>query len=155
METASNVCKLFFEFSSLVTVTFTVSVCASRYSAGLNGFTAEGDHLPLPVEDTAEVAEARAAFMAYMIELMAEQQHEEQQGIIQSNAFLEDGDDVEVIEGASRKRRAPEARNGYYQRDEMESRSGSGGMVDFSHDDFEDQLAMPSMGAMSYREGSD
>ena len=146
---------MFFEFSSLVTVTFTVSVCASRYSAGLNGFTAEGDHLPLPVEDTAEVAEARAAFMAYMIELMAEQQHEEQQGIIQSNAFLEDGDDVEVIEGASRKRRAPEARNGYYQRDEMESRSGSGGMVDFSHDDFEDQLAMPSMGPMSYREGSD
>ena len=89
--------------------------------------------------------------MAYMIELMAEQQHEG----VQSNAFLEDGDDVEVIEGASRKRRAPEARNGYYQRDEMESRSGSGGMVDFSHDDFEDQLAMPSMGAMSYREGSD
>ena len=45
----------------------------SRYSAGLNGFTAEGDHLPVAVEDTAAVAEARAAFMAYMIELMAEQ----------------------------------------------------------------------------------
>lgn len=54
--------------------------------------------------------------------------------------------DMEVIE-SSRKRRSPN--NGYYQRDEMESR----GMVDFSHDDFEDQLAMPS-GAMSYREGT-
>ena len=32
--------------------------------------------------------------------------------------------------------------------DEMESRSS--GMVDFAHDDFEDQLAMPSM---SYRDG--
>ena len=49
---------------------------STRYSAGLNGFTAEGDHLPLPVEDTAEVAEARAAFMAYMIELMAKQDQE-------------------------------------------------------------------------------
>ena len=45
----------------------------TRYSAGLNGFTVEGDHLPVAVEDTAAVAEARAAFMAYMIELMAEQ----------------------------------------------------------------------------------
>ena len=41
------------------------------------------------------------------------------------------------------------ARNGYYQQDEMESRNG--GMVDFSHEDFDDQLAMPS-GAMTYRE---
>ena len=65
------------------------------------------------------------------------------------NAFLDD-DDVEVIE-ASRRKRAPDARNGYYQRDEMESRGGMSGMVDFSHDDFEDQVAMPS-GAMSYRE---
>ena len=94
-----------------------------------------------------------------------------------------------MIEGASRRKRAPEARNGYYQgdyhilrlhiwlisysldraytqspcfwgspvrtsyadgpiqMDEMESRSS--GMVDFAHDDFEDQLAMPSM---SYRD---
>ena len=37
----------------------------------------EGDHLPVAVEDTAAVAEARAAFMAYMIELMAEQKEGE------------------------------------------------------------------------------
>ena len=53
----------------------------SRYSAGLNGFTAEGDHLPVAVEDTAAVAEARAAFMAYMIELMAEQREGEEANV--------------------------------------------------------------------------
>ena len=53
----------------------------SRYSAGLNGFTAEGDHLPVAVEDTAAVAEARAAFMAYMIELMAEQREGEETNV--------------------------------------------------------------------------
>merc|ERR1719422_3078697 len=91
-----------------------------------------------------------------MIELMAEQNREageeanvqveklEHEGAInlgQSNDFADE--DIDVIEGASRRKRAPEARNGYYQMDEIKSRSS--GMVDFAHDDFEDQLAMPSM----------
>ena len=63
----------------------------SRYSAGLNGFTAEGDHLPVAVEDTAAVAEARAAFMAYMIELMAEQNREGEEANVQVEKLEDEG----------------------------------------------------------------
>ena len=73
----------------------TYCILCIRYSAGLNGFTAEGDHLPVAVEDTAEVAEARADFMAYMIELMAKQDHEEQM-----NMAVHEKSDVGAIDYA-------------------------------------------------------
>ena len=108
----------------------------------MDGYNAEGDHLPIPVEDTPEVAEARAAFMAYMIEWMAmmartgEQDHEVLP-VINVGSGSEDGaGDFEVVEAAPRSKRAPEsepepeARHGYYQEEEMDANA--------------DQLALPS-----------
>ena len=45
----------------------------------------------MAVEDTAAVAEARAAFMAYMIELMAEQNREGEEANVQVEKLEDEG----------------------------------------------------------------